>query len=565
MPNLSLQDKTNIASYMTDILFPDLLEESLLAKQANLSEQQTTSAILGIVASVPGLQPLATGGFLIGGGIALLMSLFTAAEIDTIRGQANETYWLEVKRQLQCALPDSYTDIAWLRDRIARAVENVVPFNGRDIKVRTQANKVLAQAIRIIEPQVFNVTLNYAKTCWQGNENGLRACDEACIPQYAPVPFDFYNTGLLAGAEQITSQVWRLSVNTPTIPGSVYQGAWRLPFAEDCRKVVSVLTVLPPVAPNQMPLAYLTGCSGSEPNTRFAQNLEQMTDQCFNTLRIESQQPFDLYVTIDDCAAAITPTPPVVRFSTNAQTLLEGQSAVARVALFTDQPLAESVTVNLAVDPLSTATLDSDFTMSATAVTFNAGESSGATRDVTINALSDSVDEGNENVVFTLANPTGGAQIGLPNTHVLTITNQWEHVFDFTQGQQGWDLLNVFSYSPGTYVSGEGFRLTFYDMPNNPTLTMLLAGVTFPSANVYRIAYEMDQDGIEGKFHNRNAWIAPNERNAQNTLNFSNRIGSLDVVWGPMSAFAMDLWSNNSTIRTMKNITFYGTGLNPFA
>jgi hypothetical protein len=227
MPNLSLQDKTNIASYMTDILFPDLLEESLLAKQANLSEQQTTSAILGIVASVPGLQPLATGGFLIGGGIALLMSLFTAAEIDTIRGQANETYWLEVKRQLQCALPDSYTDIAWLRDRIARAVENVVP-----------------QASRIIEPQVFNVTLNYAKTCWQGNENGLRACDEACIPQYAPVPFDFYNTGLLAGAEQITSQVWRLSVNTPTIPGSVYQGAWRLPFAEDCRKVVSVLTVL---------------------------------------------------------------------------------------------------------------------------------------------------------------------------------------------------------------------------------------------------------------------------------------------------------------------------------
>jgi hypothetical protein len=72
------------------------------------------------------------------------MSLFTGNEIDTIRSQADNVYWLEVKRQIHCALPDSYTDAAWLRERLARSIENIVPFNNRSsLKLRTQANAVV--------------------------------------------------------------------------------------------------------------------------------------------------------------------------------------------------------------------------------------------------------------------------------------------------------------------------------------------------------------------------------------------------------------------------------------
>jgi hypothetical protein len=149
MANLTSQDKVNISTFLAEVLLADLLDEALRSKQNQLSDQQTLSFVASLFASIPNL-----GAFLAvpvtASGIAFLMGLFTGNEVETIRSQADNVYWLEVKRQLHCTLPNSYTDPAWLRDRLARSIENIVPFNNRSsLKLRTQANAVVAQALRV--------------------------------------------------------------------------------------------------------------------------------------------------------------------------------------------------------------------------------------------------------------------------------------------------------------------------------------------------------------------------------------------------------------------------------
>jgi hypothetical protein len=133
MPSISTQEKINISDYLSTVLLRDMLHQTLVAKDSGLSDQQAGSALTGILASIPGLT-LGFGVPLISfSAVSFLLSLFTANEIDTIRNQEDESYWLEVKRQIHCALPDSYTDPAWLRDRLARSIENIVPFNNRSM------------------------------------------------------------------------------------------------------------------------------------------------------------------------------------------------------------------------------------------------------------------------------------------------------------------------------------------------------------------------------------------------------------------------------------------------
>jgi hypothetical protein len=449
MPSLSSQDKTNITSYMIDVKLPDVLEESLRAKQANFSIQQTISAVSGIFAGIPGLQPFAAGGFLIGGGVSLLMSLFTAAEIDTIRGQANETYWLEVKRQLQCALPDSYTDTAWLRDRMARAVENVVPFNGRDIKLSTQANNVVAQAIRSFEPQAFDIILNNAKTCWQGDENGLRACDPACLPTLALVPHDVTDSPL-GYSYQISANTWLIGSNQSGI------FSWRAPYADQCYRIDGN-TLVEPVGGGNTPFTYITviKCDGT---TEILYNLTDLSGKCFHEIDIASNTPFSLYLTISECSGQPATNHPaaIVRFGTNQQIALEGQTATVPVKLFSTNPLTSPVTVDVTLEGISTAIVDSDFTFqSPTQITFPAGSIPGASQNVSIPITSDAPIEDVERIVLRLANPTGGALIAEPSVHVVAVQDvpvTWCVRLDLVQSAYGEYLSGNVSHGPSGYA-----------------------------------------------------------------------------------------------------------------
>jgi len=88
--------------------------------------------------------------------------------------------------------------------------------------------------------------------------------------------------------------------------------------------------------------------------------------------------------------------------------------------------LSEDVTVNLTVDPSSTALAPDDYALSGTSVTFAAGSADGAIRRITIAAVADDVDESDELIRLGLAlagDGIGGAVTAAsPDVHDVTLT-----------------------------------------------------------------------------------------------------------------------------------------------
>jgi hypothetical protein len=87
-----------------------------------------------------------------------------------------------------------------------------------------------------------------------------------------------------------------------------------------------------------------------------------------------------------------------------------------------------------------TATAPSDYYDDSDVITFLAGDTTPKMFNVLINE--DALNEGNETVNLTLSNPTGGAALGVPNTAVLTVTDN--------------DSPGTVQFSSATYTVDEG-------------------------------------------------------------------------------------------------------------
>ncbi len=110
-------------------------------------------------------------------------------------------------------------------------------------------------------------------------------------------------------------------------------------------------------------------------------------------------------------------TPGTIQFSAPTYSVIEiAGPAVVRVTR-TGTNLASGITVQFATAN-GTATAGVDYTGSSQVLTFEGGE---AFKEVTIPILDDRLSEGNETVVLTLSNPSGGATLGTNKTAVLTI------------------------------------------------------------------------------------------------------------------------------------------------
>ncbi|MBX9579736.1 MAG: DUF4394 domain-containing protein [Gemmataceae bacterium] len=118
-------------------------------------------------------------------------------------------------------------------------------------------------------------------------------------------------------------------------------------------------------------------------------------------------------VTITD-----NPAPGTIQFSAPTFTAAEGGGAVNLTLTRTDGSDGP-VAVALAVTG-GTATAGADFTAPAVTVTFAAGQT---TATVAVAVADDALVEGDETVVFTLSDPTGGATLGAQTTATVTITD----------------------------------------------------------------------------------------------------------------------------------------------
>jgi hypothetical protein len=118
-----------------------------------------------------------------------------------------------------------------------------------------------------------------------------------------------------------------------------------------------------------------------------------------------------------------TTTEPTVELTQSAATVAESAGTLAvTIALTTPggAPLPCPLTVNYSAIG-ATASAGSDFRLPAGSVTFNPGDSTGATRTLTIEILGDTLDEADETFSVTLAAAVG-AQVGTA-TQSVTLTD----------------------------------------------------------------------------------------------------------------------------------------------
>ena len=117
-------------------------------------------------------------------------------------------------------------------------------------------------------------------------------------------------------------------------------------------------------------------------------------------------------ITIND-NDVVTPVTPTVNFTAATQSGIESIGTLTINATLS-AAATSAVTVPFTV---SGTAADSDFSISASPITFAAGETSAS---VTINVVDDTIDEGNETVIVTLGTPNG-ADLGSTSVHTATI------------------------------------------------------------------------------------------------------------------------------------------------
>lgn len=432
--SLTQSQKLAVATYLSEVLLPDSVEETVQFQTGQSEFVSLGAAFAGIVGGLPAIAGLTVSGIgivpaiLTTAGVATIGSFITQQNANQIRVQLSNAFWLSVKQQIACTLPDDGIITDAVRERIAWAIEkNSYPFNVGVYRQSTLAQQAVAIIIRSYTTIGMQALVDFAATRWEGNQNGA----DFCLPPYVMFP-----NHVNANAERLTDDTWKLSINTPV--GSDYAGAWRTPFVDSCMRVRSLTVIRHPVSffnPPDAAIGTVKLCGAGQ--EIILENLTSLVGLCISNLTITSREPVEFIVKFDDCGSTVIEQSTYVQFEQLSQTISENSAGLLRVRLYTDTPLQSAVTVDVNASPAQ----GTGFTYTPTQITFPIGSESGDYQDVTINVLSDIIDEPNENVVFTLASATGGAQIGLPNTHVLTIGEPVsEFFYNFRLGTQGWTI-----------------------------------------------------------------------------------------------------------------------------
>ena len=480
---LTNEIKANIASYMTEVMLPDMFEGTLRERDNEASIYAgffgisgsglgAASTLLPIFAAnpvtvAPWVAALAIGAF---GSTVLQMLASKNVSSELARVQADNAYWYMVKRRIYCGLPAS-TDPADFteatRERLANEVENIVPYNGADFASKTSANNLVASLIRALPVEDLRGWLE-AASLWDGNSSGISTLPDlpnGCGADVAMVPV-IGDSGTLPFSEQISANTWRIGTTTP----GDYK--WRTAYPDQCYRIDAVTIAEAPLLNPQFPIITYTKCDGF---SGAIYDLSDLVGICFRDLIIQSGVPFSLYVTISECSGQPATDHPAafVRFATNQQLVTEGQTATVAVKLFSSSPLTAAVTVDVTLEGISTAIIGSDFTFQSPAqITFPVGSVSGTSQNVSISIASDVQQEDVERIVLRLTNLTGGAVTVEPSVHMVAIDNvpaPWCVRLDLTQSAYAQYFTgNGVSHNSQGYVGTGSLR---FDLGGGYTIT----------------------------------------------------------------------------------------------
>ncbi|MDQ4121863.1 MAG: FG-GAP-like repeat-containing protein, partial [Acidobacteriota bacterium] len=189
-----------------------------------------------------------------------------------------------------------------------------------------------------------------------------------------------------------------------------------------------------------------------------------------------------------------------------------------------------------------TAAAGSDYTATTQTVTF--GDGDGADKTVNVPITNDSSPEGYENVILTLANPTGGAAIGSPSNAILTITD---------------------NDSPLTLIvtnlnnSGSGsLRQAIIDVPVGGNITFAIAGTITLTTAELSVNKSLNIVGPGANV------VTVSGNNAFRVFNITNgstvTISGLTIARGEVSGNGGGILNSNGSTLTVNNSVVGGAG-----
>ncbi len=149
------------------------------------------------------------------------------------------------------------------------------------------------------------------------------------------------------------------------------------------------------------------------------------------------------------------PSGPIFNFTTSSSSEVEGKSVDINVKIENPSPNS-STTVDVVLTSGDSKDIG-DF--SSKTLTFPEGNYNSANQKVSISITDDALEEGGEDVVFTLKNASGTATIGQTSTHTLTIIDNDGNVTGFENHESGKNI-NIFP-NPTTGIINIRFHDTW--------------------------------------------------------------------------------------------------------
>jgi hypothetical protein len=282
--NNNSDKRCNLASMLTEITLPDGMEAILSARENTplpVDVEALTSTLAAIAAAIPKIPPLLFGSLLTLAAATAIAAFMQSRNTALIRSQLDNAYWLDVKRQLYCTLPDSGILTHDVLNSVAQAIIDNIPN-------KAEVNQLIAESLRGL-PNETAQQISLVGATYEGNSNGCDNCLSDC-----------HLLGIYPNAQpvQIAPNVWRLKVESQSeFVG--YAGLYRLPYLNSCCRITQVQVVTPPT-----PLTGLTILGAffrcSESVEAYFSSLDSIVGQCVNSFSLVSSTPFEINVTLSE-------------------------------------------------------------------------------------------------------------------------------------------------------------------------------------------------------------------------------------------------------------------------
>lgn len=257
----------------------------------------------------------------------------------------------------------------------------------------------------------------------------------------------------------------------------------------------------------------------------------------------------------------------IVQFASDSSTVAEnaGTHVVTVQLALEGGALANDVTVEVAA--AGTATPTTDYTYAPTLITFPAGSADGATQNVTITLVNDTLDDNSETIILTLQNVSAGGALGAQVTHTVGIVDDdeagggtWCYAFNFVTSNGGWVADNL-SGSLGTWENGVGWRRsvtsgTTYRARAISISKAVNSFVTTVTVQTVTPNHQQMLVDLNSAFYPQNDGIVEAQTSQNFVINVNDDVTTLGI--------GLDRNAQAGLSSVIVGIVIEGTGMNPF-